>query len=89
MRHLAKQLECLETGYLKHHQFLTGDRLTVADSFVATVILQAQWNGFRFQMWPKVERWLRLVRAQEFWSQVHRVHNELVRELEEQPFEFD
>ena len=89
MRHLAKQLECLETGYLKQQPFLTGDRPTVADSFVATVIAQAQWTGFRFQMWPRVEKWLRLVRAQEFWSDVHRVHNGLVRELDKEPFTFD
>ena len=89
LKTFAKQLECIERGYLKKSAYLTGDRITVADSFVATVVLQAQWNGFQLQMWPKTEKWLRLVRAQEFWSQVHHDHNELVQELNKSQFSFD
>ena len=89
LKNFSKQLECIERGYLKKAPFLTGDRRTVADSFVATVVRQAQWNGFQFQMWPKVEKWLRQVRAQEFWSQVHHDHNALVQELDKEQFSFD
>ena len=47
MRKLAKHTEHIEAEHLQNKPYLTGSRATVADSFIATVLLQAQWNGFR------------------------------------------
>ena len=82
IRQLTRHLETLENGYLAKGRFLTGDRLTVADSVVATILLQTEWLGFKFKMWPKVELWLKLVRAQDYWSDVHAAHKKFLVELE-------
>ena len=60
--------------------------MTVADSYIATTLLQAEWIGFKFRLWPKVESWLRRVKAQEYWSEVHAAHRELVTEIEYGPY---
>ena len=87
MSELVKQLERLENGYLAKHKYLAGERHTVADSYVATVLLQAEWVGLSFRLWPRVEHWLRRERAQEFWGEVHAAHNQVVREVENAPFD--
>ena len=89
LKGIAKQLETLELHYLSKRKYLAGDRLTVADSFVATTLIQAEWMGFKFQMWPKVENWLRWVKSQEYWVDVHAAQRELIRETEQLPFQFD
>ena len=90
MRELSRQLEQLETGYLAKQRYLVcGDRPTVADCVVATTLLQAEWVGFKFNMWPKVVAWLRRVRAQEYWGRVHNMHRELLREMDQAPFLLD
>ena len=63
-------------------KYLSGDRLTVADSYAATVLIQAEWVGFSFRMWPRVASWLKRVRSQQNWTQVHTQHRELVSEIE-------
>ncbi len=82
IRQLTRHLESIEKGYLSKRRFLTGDRLTVADSYVATILLQAEWVGFKFTLWPKVEAWLKTVRCQDFWSEVHASHIKFLEELE-------
>ena len=57
----------------------------MADSYVATVLIQAEWVGFSFRMWPRVATWLKRVRSQENWAQVHASHRELVTEIENAP----
>ena len=82
IRFLTRHLEALEKGYLAKGKYLTGERLTVADYFVATVLIQTEWVGFNFKMWPKVAAWLRLVRSQDNWALVHAAHRIFVQELE-------
>ncbi|XP_060601873.1 glutathione S-transferase theta-3-like [Ruditapes philippinarum] len=79
---LSRQLEILEKKYLEKSQFLTGNRITVADSFVATILLQAEWSGTKFKMWPHVEKWLSRVKNQVHWDTVHMSHSMYLRELE-------
>ncbi|WAR12322.1 GSTT3-like protein, partial [Mya arenaria] len=38
--------------------FLTGNRPTIADTYVATVLVQVEWSGTHLAMWPHVEKWL-------------------------------
>ncbi len=82
LRQLTQHLERLDKGYLCKNKYLTGDRLTVADTFVASVLIQCEWTGFKFKMWPRVETWLKLVRSQTHWSDVHAAHKTFIRELE-------
>ncbi len=85
---LSGQLERLEDGYLRNRKYLAGDRLTIADSYVATILIQVEWVGFKFKLWPRVDAWLKRVRAQEYWSEVHAAHCQLVEEIESAPFEY-
>lgn len=82
LKQLSRQLEILEKKYLEKSKFLTGNRITVADSFVATILLQAQWAGTKFTMWPHVEKWLSSVQNQVHWDTVHHSHNMFLKELE-------
>ena len=56
--------------------------MTVADFYVATILIQTEWVGFNFKLWPKVASWLKLVRSQGHWSTVHTAHRTFVQELE-------
>ncbi|XP_033117277.1 glutathione S-transferase theta-1-like [Anneissia japonica] len=80
---LITTLETLEKHYLKDKSFLCGNRLTMADIVVATTLIQAEWVGFSFRMWPKVSKWLHAVAKVEFWEDVHKTHDEYVKELKE------
>lgn len=82
LKQLGRHLELLEKKYLDKSHFLTGTRVTIADSFVATVLLQAEWSGTRFTMWPKVEKWLSRVKNQVHWDTVHHSHALYLKELE-------
>ena len=81
IRQLTKHLERLENKYLSKQRYVCGDRVTVADSYVATTLIQAEWVGFKFTLWPKVENWLRRVKAQDYWEDVHVLHNQFVQQL--------
>ena len=82
IKQLTRHLETLEKGYLAKRRFLTGDRLTVADTYVATVLIQAEWVGFKFTMWPKVDSWLKAIKCQDYWADVHVSHKKFLEELE-------
>lgn len=79
---LSRHLEILEKKYLEKTRFLVGNRITVADSFIACILVQAEWTGTKLKMWPKVEAWLSRVKNQEHWDTVHLSHNLYLRELE-------
>ena len=81
LKTLSRQLEMLETKYLHNTHFLTGNRITVADSFIGTVLLQIEWTGMKLQMWPKVDAWLSRVKKQVHWDTVHLAHNVFLREM--------
>ncbi|CAH1780469.1 unnamed protein product [Owenia fusiformis] len=80
---LTRHLETLEKRYLDKNKYLTGDKLTVADSYVATILLQVEWTAFKFKIWPKVDEWIKRVKQQEFWDTVHKAHDDFVHELEQ------
>ena len=79
---LSRHLEILEKKYLEKTRFLAGNRITVADTFIACILVQVEWTGTKFKMWPKVEAWLSRVKNQEHWDTVHLSHNVYLRELE-------
>lgn len=78
---LSRHLEILETRYLENSKYLTGDKMLVADSFVASIVVLLEWTGFKFTIWPKVAKWLERVKHQEFWDTVHVAHTDLIKEL--------
>ena len=89
LRDVIRHLETLEQRYLASNHYLTGNRQTVADYFVGSVLVQMEWTGFRFKLWPKVESWVARVKRAEFWDTVHASHKEFVAELERNRFQFD
>ncbi|XP_071957681.1 glutathione S-transferase theta-1-like [Antedon mediterranea] len=81
---LITNLEMLEKLYLKDNVYLCGGQVTMADIVVATTLIQAEWVGFSFRMWPKVFKWLKLIeQVVEFWEDVHKTHTDYVNELKE------
>ena len=58
-----------------------GSTLTVADFYVATVILQLEWISFDFSLWPKTVKWLSTFKELELWKKVHEKHDGFVGEL--------
>ena len=79
---LSRHLEIMEKKYLDKNRFLAGNRITVADTYIACILVQVEWTGTKFKMWPKVEAWLSRVKNQENWDTVHLSHNVYLRELE-------
>lgn len=82
LKTLSRHLEVLEKKYLAKSHFLTGNRITVADSYVASILLQTEWTGMKLRMWPHVEKWLTRVKNQVHWDIVHSAHSMYVKELE-------
>lgn len=81
MCQLAKHLERLEKNYLTSKDYLTGDSHTVADMYVATVLVTAEWTGLDLRLWPKVAEWLQREKQEPYWTQVHKAHDHLVKEV--------
>ncbi|KAL5021709.1 hypothetical protein ScPMuIL_000864 [Solemya velum] len=81
LRQLSRHLEILETRYLEKNKYLTGDRISVADSFVASIVVLLEWTGFKFTIWPKVAKWLERTKHQEYWDTVHVTHTDFIKEL--------
>ena len=86
---VTRMLEILESKYLSKNKYLTGNRHTMADLYVATILVQLEWPGFKFKLWPKVDNWLSRVKMVEFWEEVHVSHQEYLRELERNRYQFD
>ncbi|XP_012935247.1 glutathione S-transferase theta-1 [Aplysia californica] len=82
-------LETLEKRYLQKSPYLTGQRVTIADSAVATVLVQLQWPGFSFKLWPNVLTWLHRVEHVDFWDTVHQVHSDFLGELLKCRYKFE
>ena len=82
IRQISRHLEVLETRYLNKHSFLCGNEITIADTFVATVLVQVEWTSFNIKIWPKVNEWLRKVKGQLFWDKVHSAHENFRQEIQ-------
>eukprot|EP00111_Clytia_hemisphaerica_P006716 TCONS_00019420-protein len=80
-KELTKMLEMMENVFLRRNKFLTGSSITVADYYVATLILQLEWLEFDFSLWPKLTNWLNTFKDLELWKKVHEKHNGFVAEL--------
>ena len=78
----SELLEAIESFYLGENPFLCGAELTVADSYVATILCQAEWVEFDFKLWPRLSEWLLRVKGQEHWNEVHTMHNDFAKKLE-------
>ena len=82
----SKCLELLEGFYLKSNPYLCGKELTVADNYVATVLCQGEWVDFDLKMWPRVYEWLKKVKQQKEWDEVHEKHTMFLRQLRKDSF---
>lgn len=89
LRTISGLLERLETRYLQRTPYLCGQRITIADMFVATVLVQLEWTTFNFKLWPKVASWLQRVKRVDFWEKVHEEHVGFVKELKAKRYRFD
>lgn len=78
----SELLEAIENFYLGENPFLCGAELTVADSYVATILCQTEWVEFDFKLWPRLSEWLSRVKSQEHWNEVHTMHNDFAKKLE-------
>lgn len=77
----SELLETIENFYLGEKPFLCGNELTVADSYVATILCQAECVEFDFKLWPRLSEWLERVKGQEHWSEVHSMHNDFAHKV--------
>lgn len=88
-RKVVDILELTEKKYFGcGSKYLCGDKLTVADVYVATILLQLEWiENVDMKLWPMLNRWLKEVRKQEQWDTVHAKHREFVEALKNVPLE--
>lgn len=88
-RKVVDILESTEKKYFGFgSKFLCGDKLTVVDLYVATIVLQLEWvESVDMKLWPKLNKWLKEVRTQKHWDTVHAKHREFVENLKNVPLE--
>ncbi|XP_065653888.1 glutathione S-transferase theta-1-like [Hydra vulgaris] len=78
---LTSLLESIERIFLASDQYLTGDLPTIADYYIATVIVQLEWINFDLKLWPKLNNWLVNIKKSEYWSLVHEKHEGFLIEM--------
>lgn len=77
----SELLEVIENFYLQDHPFLCGSELTVADSYVATIMCQAELVELDFILWPRLCAWMVKVKGQEHWVEVHSAHADFLQKV--------
>lgn len=77
----SELLEVIENFYLQDHPFLCGSELTVADSYVATIMCQAELVELDFILWPRLCAWMVKVKGQEHWVEVHSAHGNFLQKV--------
>lgn len=77
----SELLEVIENFYLQDHPFLCGSELTVADSYVATILCQAELVELDFILWPRLCAWMVKVKSQEHWVKVHSAHADFLQKV--------
>ena len=77
----SELLEVIENFYLQDHPFLCGSELTVADSYVATILCQAELVELDFILWPRLCAWMVKVKGQEHWVEVHSAHADFLQKV--------
>ena len=58
-----------------------GNFPTIADYYVATILMQLEWISFDFSLWPKITQWLDVLKRMQEWADIHEKHRELVEVL--------
>ena len=88
-RKVVDELELLEKKHFSDGMaYICGDKLTIADIYVATVLVQLEWvEVIDMKLWPKLNRWLKEVRKHPHWNTVHAKHYEFVESLKNVPLE--
>ena len=89
-RKVAEELESIEKKYFAQDSapFLCGNALSVADTYVATIVVQLEWvESIDMKLWSKLNLWLKEVYKQEHWDEVHAKHKEFVESLKNVPLE--
>lgn len=84
IQQLTNHISKIESKYLAKSPYLCGESLTLADSFLVTTLMQAQWADFNFSLWPKLRSWYTKVIDQPYWKDVHDTHIKFVQELHQQ-----
>ena len=88
-RKVVDELEAMGKKYFSSGApYICGDKLTIADIYVATVLVQLEWlEVIDMKLWPKLNRWLKEVRKHRHWETVHEKHKEFVDSLKNVPLE--
>lgn len=80
-----KNCVCLSSVFLLTDRELTiilGGFPTIADYYVATVLVQLEWINFGLELWPKISAWLSILKGMQQWKEVHEKHCGFVAELQ-------
>eukprot|EP00112_Aurelia_sp_Birch-Aquarium-sp1_P012382 Seg2604.4 transcript_id=Seg2604.4/GoldUCD/mRNA.D3Y31 product="Glutathione S-transferase 1 isoform D" protein_id=Seg2604.4/GoldUCD/D3Y31 len=81
MHELTTDLETLEHHVLPGSKYLCGEEMTIADLYVATILVQLEWIDFDFSLWPKIINWMQQIKEIPQWAEVHEKHYGFVKEL--------
>lgn len=61
--------------------YLCGGEPTIADFFVATILMQTEWVSFDLRLWPNMQSWFEKVQTQKYWHEIHEVHYDFIKQL--------
>ncbi|XP_077993314.1 glutathione S-transferase theta-1-like [Glandiceps talaboti] len=78
---LIQYLDILENKYLTKHKYMCGSTVTVADYYVATILMLLDWMHFSLRIWPRLSDWLGKITKEGHWKDVHAAHNDFLQEI--------
>jgi glutathione S-transferase len=65
--------------------YLCGERISIADYFAAQVVHVGSLVGVRYEPYPKLQRWLELMKALPSWSETNQVFDGFAASLADKP----
>jgi glutathione S-transferase len=79
-------LQVLNDTVIGKHQYLCGDKITIADYFGAEILSAGDLIGVSFKRFPSVDRWMSTMRALPSWKKVHETIDGFAASLRNQKF---
>lgn len=77
----------LDKNIIGAHDYVCGDRITIADYFGACIVTAGEIIGCKFDDYPNVKRWLGNMKALSSWPRINEVMHGFAGSLKDKKFE--
>jgi glutathione S-transferase len=80
-------MKVLDQDLIGSHQYLCGDKITIADYFASSFVSLAEFIRADFSPYPNLKRWYERMKALKSWNKVHEVFYGFAGSMKDAKFE--